>query len=266
MALGAVIRRRREELALTQDQVAEQAGISKPYLSNIETGRPKNPPTDGVLAALERALKFAPGELTEMAHLARTPADVRQSHEMLQAEVHKLRAVLTQLAAGAGGAAAPSAPGGGVDLDEIARRLRGEQPNVRVIEAGRPVPIINKVAAGYPHHFTDLDYPVSVADEYIRCPDVHDAQAFGARVVGDSMEPEYRQGDIVIFSPNTPARAGNDCFVRFDDCQTTFKRFYMDEQAIRLQPLNSKYPSRSYSPQQVTGLWPAVFRIQKVGA
>ena len=33
------------------------------------------------------------------------------------------------------------------------------------------VPIINKVAAGTPHGFTDLDYPAGVADDYLALPD-----------------------------------------------------------------------------------------------
>ena len=52
MSLGDVIRRRRKEKHMTQDQVCAKVGISKPYLSNIETGRAKNPPTDGVIRGL----------------------------------------------------------------------------------------------------------------------------------------------------------------------------------------------------------------------
>lgn len=40
-----------------------------------------------------------------------------------------------------------------------------------------------------------------VAEEYVRSPDLADPDAFTARVVGDSMAPDYREGDIVIFSP-----------------------------------------------------------------
>ena len=87
MSLSEIVRKRRGELGLTQDQVAARAGISKPYLSNIETDRTKNPPTDKVLVALERVLEFERGQLTRLAHLARTPADVRQEHEMLEADV-----------------------------------------------------------------------------------------------------------------------------------------------------------------------------------
>jgi len=260
MSLGKIIRRRREHKGMTQDVVAAQAGISKPYLSNIETGKAKNPPTDGILKALERVLEFERGQLTRLAHLQRTPMDVREERENLEAVVRKLRAVLKQLHE-----TTPRRRLGGIDLDSIAELVR-DRSNVRQLSGGVAVPIINKVAAGYPHHFTDLDYPPSVADEYTRCPDIHDPQAFAARVVGDSMEPTYVEGNIVVFSPNTSARSGDDCFVRFDaDRGTTFKRYYQDEeQTIRLQPLNSRYPSKVYAREEITGLWPAVYRIQRV--
>ena len=102
MSLGSIVRSRREELGLTQEIVAAQVGISKPYLSNIETGRAKNPPSDGVLRSLERAMSFRPGELVKLAHLVRTPSDVRERYELYEAEVHKLRGVLRDLRRGSG--------------------------------------------------------------------------------------------------------------------------------------------------------------------
>jgi SOS-response transcriptional repressor LexA len=260
MSLGEIIRRRREEAGLTQDRLAAQIGISKPYLSNIETGKAKNPPSDGVLRAMEKALGFQGDQLVKLAHLARTPADVRDEHELLEAEVNKLRSVLKELLSRQGEKHA-----GGVDIGGLSAQLGGRD-NIKAISAGVAIPLINKVAAGYPQHFTDLDYPPSVADEYVRCADVHDGQAFAARVVGDSMEPQYREGDIVVFSPSTPVHSGDDCFVRFEgEGGTTFKRFYRDDETtIRLQPLNSKYPSEAYTREKITGLWPAILRIERL--
>jgi len=259
MSLGGIIRSRREELDMTQDQVASQAAISKPYLSNIETGRAPRPPSDRVLRSLERVLNFKPGELTRMAHLDRTPSDVRDEHEMLEAQVRKLRGMLKDaLTARATGQA------GTIDLQALVDQVG--RSNIDEISAGTAIPVINKVAAGYPHHFTDLDYPPSVADEYIRCADLHDPQAFAARVVGDSMVPAYKEGDIVVFSPNTSPRSGDDCFVRFEkDNSTTFKRYYQDApEVLRLQPLNNKYPAETYAPEAITGLWPAVCKIERL--
>ena len=258
MRLGEIIRARRGEMGLTQDQVADQAGISKPYLSNIETGKTKNPPTDGVLEALEAALNLEAGQLTRVAHLARTPADVREEHQMLEQRLEKITSALRRIMQEGGESA---------DNDEISALLEDNEDLSGRISAGGEVPVINNLAAGYPQDFTDLDYPPGVADEYVRCPGVSDPQAFAARVVGDSMEPKYREGDIVVFSPNAQVRNGQDCFIRFEGGGTTFKRMYQDsERLVRLQPLHPQYPARTYAAEEITGLWPAVLRIEKLGA
>jgi len=261
MSLGDVVRQRRQDRDLTQDYVATRVGISKPYLSNIETCRATKPPSDKIVRALERVLGFAKGDLSSLAALSRTPLEVRRNYELLEAEVVKLRAVVREFLA-----KGPRTDAGGVDLEAMARDASEDGVPVRAVAAGPTVPIINKVVAGYPVNFTDMDYPPGIAEDYVRCPDVHDPHAFGARVIGDSMEPTYHEGDIVIFTPNRPPQSGEDCFVRFiEDMGTTFKRYYQDQEGfIRLQPLNSKYPAEAYPREKITGLWPLAYRIQKV--
>lgn len=135
----------------------------------------------------------------------------------------------------------------------------------------REVPLINRVAAGYPREFTDLGYPARVADEYVRCPDLDDADAFAARVVGDSMFPAYQEGDVVVFSPARVIKDGMDCFARLEpDDETTFKRVFFQtseggEELIRLQPLNAAYPPRVLPRERVAGLYAAVTVMRKIG-
>jgi phage repressor protein C with HTH and peptisase S24 domain len=132
------------------------------------------------------------------------------------------------------------------------------------------VPVINRVAGGYPKDFTDLTFPARVAQQYVGCPDIADKEAFAARVFGDSMTPKYFPGDIVVFSPALPARNGDDCFVRFGDGQTTFKRAFFETDGkarrpvIRLQPRNEQYPPTIIPSNQVSGLYRAVYRFQRV--
>jgi repressor LexA len=135
--------------------------------------------------------------------------------------------------------------------------------------ATNAVPIVNRVSAGYPRDFTDLSYPPTVADDYVGCPDVRDKDAFAARVHGDSMTPKYREGDIVIFSPAAAPRSGDDCFIRFESGETTFKRVFFESDdsgtsVIRLQPRNEKYRPQIVPSTQVSGLYKAMFRYQRV--
>ena len=281
-ALGPKLRRQRRRLGLTLDELAGRTGISKPYLSLIETGRVPNPPSDEKLRRLEQSLGFTPGELVTQAHLQRTPRDVRavltkllqnagteaRRHEGAKANHEHTPA--SSLRAFVPDASVPSS----ISLDdaylsgvlhELVEKNAGNVEHVTT----NAVPVINRVSAGYPKDFTDLAYPKGVADEYVSCPDVNDRDAFAARVHGDSMFPKYREGDIVIFSPVAAHKNGDDCFVRFDDGHTTFKRVFFEsdehgKSVLRLQPRNEKYRAQTVPSETVSGLYKAVFKYQRV--
>lgn len=264
MSIGQILRAKREELDLTQDELAAETGISKPYLSAIETGRATNPPSEGKIRKLEKALSFAPGQLLRLARLERSPTAVRDELERLRAENRKYRSLF----------------GGGVDLDalyksgKLAELTGGPEPDKDKarpagpqIDAGTWVPVINRLSAGYPAWTGDLDYPPGIADDYIRCPDCHDPSAFGVRVNGDSMEPRYHQDDLVVFSPAATVTDGDDCFIRLaDTAETTFKRVFFEDngQRIRLQPRNERYAPTSYGREQITALYKAILRVERL--
>jgi len=276
-ALGPKLRRQRRRLGLTLDELAGRTSISKPYLSLIETGRVPNPPSDEKLRRLEQTLGFTPGELITQAHLHRTPRDVRA---VLQQLVQNGNRVSGFGFRGSGGESAAATRGpipdtrNPIDLDdaylsgvlhELVDKHAGNIEHV----SSNAVPVINKVSAGYPKDFTDLSYPKGVADEFVSCPDVQDKDAFAARIHGDSMTPKYREGDIVIFSPSLSPKDGDDCFVRFEDGHTTFKRVFFESadggaSVLRLQPRNEKYRPQIVPSEQVNGLYKAVYKYQRV--
>jgi len=258
MSLGQIIRKKREQLRLTLDEVSSQAEFSKPYLSTIETSKVKNPPSDELLAKLEKILKFEPGLLLHIAHMEGLPCDIRQEYELVEAENQKWRQFMRNLIHSKPDTA-------GIDT-LLAQSGLGIEQEKAALAAGRMVPVINKVAAGYPSDFNDLDYPVGIADDYVRCPDLHDPNAFAVRVVGDSMEPKFREGDIVIFSPAAEVHNGDDCFVRFSmPHETTFKRaFFEEDNKIRLQPRNEKYSPIIAEGKRIDGLYRAVRKFEKL--
>ncbi len=284
--VGQIIRQRREAMNLTLDVLAKEVGATKSYLSMIENHKVANPPSREILRALERALAIGQGELQRVADWQLTPEDVRKEVERLSLSARagqELAQWIVQNTA--------RRKEGGRNLDqvfhsgELADKVRQalakptEQP-------GRPalgpaldpyvgvrcqVPLINKVAAGYPKGFTDLDYPARVADDAIFVPDLADPDAFAARVVGESMMPDYRAGDVVVFSPAAPVDEGSDCFVRIlPDNETTFKRVFFDKrpgkgrELVRLQPINPKFPPMTYERTRIAGLYRAVARLQKL--
>ena len=258
MSLGQIIRKKREQLNLTLDEVSSRVGFSKPYLSTIETDKVKNPPGDELLTKLERILEFEPGLLLRIAHMQRLPSDIRQEYESAEAENQKLRQFIKNIIHQK------------TDVSQLDALLAESELDIgqagASLSAGRLVPVINKVSAGYPSDFNDLDYPVGVADDYVRCPDLHDPNAFAVRVVGDSMEPKFREGDIVIFSPAAEVNNGDDCFVRFAmPHETTFKRvFFEQNNKVRLQPRNEKYSPTIVDGKRINGLYRAIIKYEKL--
>jgi len=258
MSLGQIIRKKRERLNLTLDEVSGKVGFSKPYLSTIETGKVKNPPSDELLRKLEKILEFDSGLLLHIAHMERLPSDIRQGYESAEAENQKWRQFIKNLIN-----AKPEAAEFDTLLTESNLDIKQDVP---ALAAGKLVPVINKVSAGYPSDFNDLDYPVGIADDYVRCPDLHDANAFAVRVVGDSMEPKFFEGNIVVFSPATEVHNGDDCFVRFSQPhETTFKRVFFEQaDKVRLQPRNEKYSPLIVEGKRINGLYRAVIKYEKL--
>ncbi len=258
MSLGQIIRKKREQLNLTLDEVSIRIGFSKPYLSTIETGKVKNPPSDELLTKLEKILEFEQGLLLHIAHMERLPSDIRQEYESAEAENQKWRQIAKNLI---NKKASKSQFDKLLTESELDIKQSGSS-----LAAGRLVPVINKVAAGYPSDFNDLDYPVGIADDYVRCPDLHDPNAFAVRVVGDSMEPKFREGDIVVFSPAAEVRNGDDCFIRFAmPHETTFKRaFFEPDNQVRLQPRNENYSPMIVDGKRINGMYRALIKYEKL--
>ena len=73
-AVGLRLRARRSELGLTLAQVSQEAGLSLPYVANLEKGRGN--PTLDVLVALSRALSLPTADLLG-------PAEVSELDERL---------------------------------------------------------------------------------------------------------------------------------------------------------------------------------------
>ena len=139
MSLGQIIRKKREQLHLTLDEVSNRIGFSKPYLSTIETGKVKNPPSDELLTKLEKILEFDSGLLLHIAHIEGLPADVRQEYESAEAENQKWRHIAKNLI---------DQKADSTRLTELLAEsdLNIEQENLP-LAPGRLVPVINKVSA-----------------------------------------------------------------------------------------------------------------------
>ncbi len=68
------------------------------------------------------------------------------------------------------------------------------------------------------------------------------AESFALMVLGDSMEPEFVEGDIIIIEPEGLATEGSFVMAWLAD-EWIFRQLARDAGGWKLRPLNPKYPS-----------------------
>ena len=130
-----------------------------------------------------------------------------------------------------------------LEIDETALIDAWLQENVRGLSLApkelQKVPLISWVHAG---DFAMAENPedVTECEEWVwamtKGPNV-----FALRVEGDSMEPEFREGEIIVVNPHIAWEAGNYVIVKNQDGEATFKQIKKKGDRWVLHPLNPKY-------------------------
>jgi phage repressor protein C with HTH and peptisase S24 domain len=91
-------------------------------------------------------------------------------------------------------------------------------------EFGRRIPVIGYAQAGRAGFFDDAGYPVGGGWDELDFPNLGDAHAYALEISGDSMEPVYRDGDIIIVSPQAGIRRGDRVAVKTRDEEVMAKQ------------------------------------------
>jgi len=161
-------------------------------------------------------------------------------------------------------ASKPAEPRVGVNLDSLYKSgqlhamadARGNVEPVRM----RFLPVVSRVAAGDPAVYTDGEYPAGFAEEFVASPvDLEDPLAFALRITGDSMAPRFRDGDIVICSPDRLPENGDAVVAKVNGDETTCKIFYLHGRNVTLSPVNPNYPAQVYPLEEVSWVYPVIF-------
>ena len=79
-------------------------------------------------------------------------------------------------------------------------------------------------------------------------------QYFGLKIKGNSMAPEYLDGDTIILEKVDDCESGQDCVVMVNGNDGTFKRVFKNETGIILQPLNPEFQPLIYTNDQIKTL------------
>jgi phage repressor protein C with HTH and peptisase S24 domain len=125
------------------------------------------------------------------------------------------------------------------------------------------VPLIGLAQAGGDGYFDDAGYPVGGGWDEVGLPDVADTNAYALEISGDSMEPVFRDGDMVIVSPNAPVRRGDRVVVRTTDGEVMAKQLVRrSARRIELKSLNPLHPDYAFELEKVVWMHRIVWASQ----
>lgn len=130
--------------------------------------------------------------------------------------------------------------------DEFAALLAG-----RSGASGRAIPIVGMARAGTDGFFDENGFPVG-AGETVHFPDLGEDRVYALEIAGDSMEPMYRAGDVVIVQPGAAVRRGDRVVVRTRAGEVMAKVLgRKNDQTIELVSLNAAHKPRELAAADI---------------
>lgn len=120
------------------------------------------------------------------------------------------------------------------------------------------VPVYGRIPAGIPlNMIEDIDDYEELPADMAR----GGKEYFALRVKGESMMPKYEDGDIIIVRVTPVCENGQDCVVRVNSHDATFKRVYTTPGGIVLQPLNPAFEPITLTRKQWESEYAAVLGV-----
>lgn len=125
-----------------------------------------------------------------------------------------------------------------------------DTPNENKHSKGIKIPVLGKVQAGYPIEAIEniIDYE-EIPEEMAR-----NGEYFALQIKGNSMEPKFSEGDVVIVRKQSIVDNGDIAIVLVNGNEATVKKFYKKEHGVTLMPTNPQYDPMIFSEQEVIDL------------
>jgi len=127
----------------------------------------------------------------------------------------------------------------------------------------RRVPLIGLAQAGGDGYFDDGGFPVGGSWDEVSLPDISDPNAYALEISGESMEPVFRDGDLVIVSPSAPIRRGDRVVLRTMNGQVMAKQLARrSARRVELKSLNPEHIDYSFDLTEVNWMHRIVWASQ----
>ena len=151
----------------------------------------------------------------------------------------------------------------GTNLETFSRLMAGE----RVVRSSRSpvrsIPLIGMAQAGGDGFFGDGGYPVGGGWDEAGLPEITDTHAYALEISGESMEPVFRDGDMIIVSPEASIRRGDRVVVRTTRGEVMAKHLTRQSaRRIDLRSFNPDHPNYSFSLDEIAWMHRIIWASQ----
>lgn len=138
-----------------------------------------------------------------------------------------------------------------MSTDELLNLLDNNQEFITNTQKSNIITIYGTIPAGIPLEcIEDIIDTEEISEDMLKSG----KQYFGLKVKGDSMFPEYIDGDVLIIEKVDDCESGQDCIVMVNGNDGTFKRIFKNENGIILQPLNPSFSPMVYTNEEIEKL------------
>ena len=149
------------------------------------------------------------------------------------------------------------------ELERKGAITRGERHTSRSIQSAEETPrdsdkiqILGRIAAGAP--IETIEHPEELSLQDLVPPG---REVYALRVKGNSMiEDAICDGDLVLIERREEARDGETVVAVLPGEEATLKRFYLEEDGVRLQPANSTMEPIRVPAVEIRGVVVSVIR------
>ncbi|QQA77035.1 S24 family peptidase [Pectobacterium parmentieri] len=120
----------------------------------------------------------------------------------------------------------------------------------------RRVPLISYVQAGALAENRPIK-DIEGEFEYVMTDMDLSEHSFALRIVGDSMEPDFKEGDVIVVDPDVEPAPGEFVVAQNGSHEATFKKYRplgigeFGKSSFELIPLNSDYPKLDSTSQDI---------------
>jgi phage repressor protein C with HTH and peptisase S24 domain len=123
----------------------------------------------------------------------------------------------------------------------------------RSVQLRATVPLVGWAQAGAGRFFTDDGMPAGASWDEIEFPESGPDKVFALEVSGDSMEPLYRDGDVLIVSPTASIRKGDRVVARLTNGEVTAKELHRRTvRTVELRSLNAEHQDRIVPTSEIS--------------